>query len=75
MTINNCAVYGAVPYPPPKLGFARSAAIALKHSIAFRRDAKGFLSGDLSSLDYRSYLNPNTVNRGDLSIVDSIVFF
>ena len=75
MTINKIAIYGAIPDPPPRLGLASSAAFALKHSIAFRRDAKGFLSGDLSSLDYRNYLFPNTVNIGDLAIVNSIAFF
>lgn len=69
------AIYGAEPAPQLSLGPMGTFLRFLKRARAFRRDAKGFLVGDLSGLDYRNYISQYTINQGDLAISQSVTSF
>ena len=69
------AIYGAEPGPPTSPGPIGAFVRFLKRARAFRRDAKGFLAGDLTGLDYRNYVSPYTINQGDLAIGQAVTRF
>lgn len=66
------ALYGAEPDPQVLPGPIDTFVRFLKRAHAFRRDAKGFLAGDLTGLDYRNYVSRYTINQGDLAIGQSV---
>jgi len=69
------AIYGAEPLPRSSPGPMGTCVRFLKRARAFNRDAKSFLTGDLTGLDYRNYLSPYTINQGDLAIGQSVTRF
>lgn len=69
------AIYGAEPEPQISPGPIGTVVRFLKRTRAFKRDAKGFLAGDLTDLDYRNYVSPYTINQGDLAISQSVARF
>lgn len=75
MNNKHFVIYGAEPYRHSDYGLVRSTIYALKHAMAFARDRKGFLLGDVDTLDYRNYQTPRSANRGDLSIAQSTNLF
>lgn len=75
MNNKHFVIYGAEPHHHPDYGLVRSTIYAVKHAIAFERDRKGFLLGDINTLDYRNYQTPRSANRGDLSIAQSTRLF
>lgn len=66
------AIYGAEPKDKLSSGLIDSFVRKIKYARAFRRDAAGFLAGSLTSLDYRNYLSPSTINQGDIAIASSV---
>lgn len=66
------AIYGAEPTPQTSLGPIGTLVRMLKLNRAFKRDARHFLAGDLTGIDYRNYVSPNTINQGDLAISQSV---
>lgn len=65
--------YGAAAEPAPPLTPWRPARFAIKHAHHLRRDRSRWKKGDSATLDYRNYLNVNSVNRGNQAIVDAVV--
>lgn len=69
------AIYGAEPTPRNSPGPIATLIQLLKRTRAYKRDAKYFLEGDLTRLDYRNYVSPYTINQGDLAIGQSVKRF
>lgn len=69
------AIYGAEPRPQASAGMIGTLVRLLKRYRAFRIDAKRFMAGDLSGLDYRNYVSPCTINQGDFAISQSVARF
>lgn len=70
-TGSRVVVYGAVacaPPPPPALRQFRD---TVKHAVRMQYDLLKWRSGSLAKLNYRSYLTPWVVNRGDEAIVQA----